>query len=149
MGGGGLNPPPMGKFHNKSVPDLSMMNNNNSVGLTPSSSSGVGGGLSSISRSSSNYLDPGNLMMAGGEHRRHSTSGLPGYNPALGHTNYVPNYGHNNYSQRPEDILNSYENVEKNELVTRSKRMAIYAEDMFDFTRGQGRVKSLFGHRNV
>ena len=143
--GGGLNPPPMGKFHNKSVPDLSMMNNNNSVGLTPSSSSGVGGGLSSISRSSSNYLDPGNLMMAGGEHRRHSTSGLPGYNPALGHTNYVPNYGHNNYSQRPEDILNSYENVEKNELVTRSKRMAIYAEDMFDFTRGQGRVKSLFG----
>ena len=98
MGGGGLNPPPMGKFHNKSVPDLSMMNNNNSVGLTPSSSSGVGGGLSSISRSSSNYLDPGNLMMAGGEHRRHSTSGLPGYNPALGHTNYVPNYGHNNYS---------------------------------------------------
>ena len=87
-------------------------------------------------------------MMAGGEHWRHSTSGLPGYNPALGH-NYVPNYGHNNYSQRPEDILNSYENVEKNELVTRSKRMAIYAEDMFDFTRGQGRVKSLFSHKTV
>ena len=129
--GVGLSPPPMGKFINKSVPDLSMVNNNsaNSLGLTPSSS--TAGGISSISRSSSNYLDPGNLMMAG-ETRRHSTSGVPGYN--VGHSPY--------YSQRPEDILNSYENVEKNEIVIRAKKMAIQADDMFDFTRGQGRVKT-------
>ena len=136
QGGVGLNaPPPMGKFCNKSVPDLSMVNNNSAVaaeppmGLTPSSV--PGGGHSSISRSSSNYLDPGSLMISG-EPRRHSTSGVPGY--TLGHSPY--------YSQRPEDILNSYENVEKNEIVTRAKKMAIQADDMFDFTRGQGRVKT-------
>ena len=139
-------PPNMGKFHNKSVPNLSNslindnhspsgitnhnpsgLTNHNPSGLTPSPSTGAG-----LSRRSSNYLGPDNMMML--EPRRHSTAGVPGYN--LGHASSPY------YAQRPEDILNSYPDVENNDMVKRAKKMTQQANDMFAFTRGQGRVKT-------
>ena len=68
------------------------------------------------------------------EPRRHSTSGIPGYNLEHAQNSY--------YMQRPEDILNSYPGMEKNEIVVRAKKMAQQADDMFAFTRGQGKVKT-------
>lgn len=66
------------------------------------------------------------------EYRRHSTSSL------------VPGQYNSSKSMRhcPEDVLQSYKNVENNEMVKRAKKMAQQADDMFDFTRGQGKVKS-------
>jgi hypothetical protein len=147
----------MGKFHNKSVPNLSssmvnVNNPNNMVGTLPPPQQQQQQALtpqagSTISRSrTSNYLDPGNIIH---EPRRHSTSGVPGYNhsgmnnPQQQHQLQQQHGGPTNYyNQRPEDILNSYKDVEKNEMVKKGKKMAIQADDMFDFTRGQGKVKT-------
>ena len=131
---GGQNPNGMGKFHNKSVPNLSnslINDNHNPSGLTPSPSTGAG-----LSRRSSNYLGPGGAQdsMLMSEPRRHSTAGVPGYNLGHGTSPY--------YSQRPEDILNSYPDTENNDMVKRAKKMAQQANDMFAFTRGQGKVKT-------
>lgn len=111
----------MGKFHNKSVPNLSSSLNDQQQ---QSSATDL-----ISSRASNNYLGPSELMT---EPRRHSTSGVPGYN--LEHAPY--------YMQRPEDILNSYPDTENNDMVKRAKKMAVQADDMFAFTRGQGRVKT-------
>ena len=140
-------PPPQaqmqsnGKFnqqHNKSVPNLS-------ASLADTTSSQLPPVPPPLGRSSSNYLDPGNLMMA--EPRRHSTSGVPGYSSSAagGYNGY---YGHNGSSihtnghSRPLDILNSYPDTENNEMVRRAKKMAQQADDMFAFTRGHGKVKT-------
>lgn len=124
--------PGIGKFagHNKSVPNLSNSLENNS-GATARSNSTVG-----LSRRSSNYLGPTDNNGIGPmvqEPRRHSTSGVPGYN--LEHASPY-------YMQRPDEILNSYPDMENNEIVRRAKKMAQFADDMFAFTRGQGKVKT-------
>ena len=121
-----------GKFnHNKSVPNLS-------ASLATDTSSQLPPVPPPLGRSSSNYLDPGNLMMAE-QARRHSTSGVPGYSSG-GYNGF--HYGHGPNHSRPLDILNSYPDTENNEMVKRAKKMAQQADDMFAFTRGQGKVKT-------
>ena len=126
---------PNGKFnqqHNKSVPNLS-------ASLADTTSSQLPPVPPPLGRSSSNYLDPGNLMMAE-QARRHSTSGVPGYSG--GYNGYYGSHGHANGHSRPLDILNSYPDTENNEMVKRAKKMAQQADDMFAFTRGHGKVKT-------
>ena len=148
----------VGKFHNKSVPNLSS-SLSSGPGGGPGGPGGQGPGpggppprqpavqtsntsaLAGISRvPSSNYLGPVDSMMnpANGhvEPRRHSTSGVPGYG------NHLSSYYHGYPQQRPQDVLNSYPDAENNDIVQRAKRMAQQADDMFAFTRGQGRVKT-------
>lgn len=43
---------------------------------------------------------------------------------------------------RPEDVLESYNDVDNNEIVKRAKKMAVQANDMLDFTRGRGTVRT-------
>ena len=66
--------------------------------------------------------------------RRHSTSGVMSgqYNSVTAESSGC----------RPEDVLNSFKDVENNEIVRRSKKMAGQANDMLDFTHGRGRVKT-------
>ena len=42
----------------------------------------------------------------------------------------------------PEVALNSYKDVDNNEIIKRAKRMASHAVDIFEFTRGFGKVKT-------
>ena len=135
----------VGKFHNKSVPNLSSsLNENTSSGPPPGqqgpgpvpqlsnpSTSSTSAGISRVP--SSNYLGPADSMM--NEPRRHSTSGVPGYGN-------LHSYYHGYPQQRPQDVLNSYPDVANNDIIQRAKRMAQQADDMFAFTRGQGRVKT-------
>ncbi|CAB4060708.1 unnamed protein product [Lepeophtheirus salmonis] len=52
-------------------------------------------------------------------------------------THYYPSaYRH------PEEFLNSFKDVEKNEIINRSKKMASITKCMFNFTRGEGKVKT-------
>ena len=43
---------------------------------------------------------------------------------------------------RPEDMLDAYNDVDNNEIVKRAKKMATQANDMFEFTRGRGKVRT-------
>jgi hypothetical protein len=45
-------------------------------------------------------------------------------------------------SRRPEDLLNAFKDVDNNDIIKRAKKMAVQANDMYDFTRGQGKVKT-------
>ena len=60
------------------------------------------------------------------EPRRHSTSCLP----------LQP------YPRSPEEALDSYKDVENNEIVKRAKKMASHALEIFNFTRGYGKVRT-------
>ena len=81
-----------------------------------------------------------------GEPRRHSTSGVvphagnnglqdPGVEPQQ-QQRPLHIFPHNSSSRRPEDVLNSLKDVEKNEIVKRSKKMAAQSVDLFDFIQG-------------
>ena len=51
-------------------------------------------------------------------------------------SSYMNHHGHRpRYS--PEEILNSYRDVENNEIVKRAKKMVWQANDMYDFLRGR------------
>ena len=45
-------------------------------------------------------------------------------------------------SRRPEDLLNEFKDVDNNDIIKRAKKMALQANDMYDFIRGQGKVKT-------
>ncbi len=159
---GGPQQPPqgMGKlFHNKSVPNLSSscVTSTANMNTGPNPLNTLGQPQSAVNSTSiNNFLDP-NMGLGGPgpgpgglnpnsmamEPRRHSTSGVPGYMmPPSG--NYLGGYppGYYGGGNRPVDILNSYKDVDNNEIIKRAKKMAVQAEDMFHFTRGQGKVKT-------
>lgn len=79
-------------------------------------------------------MDPNKLTPAFPEYRRHSSPNVVRGQCAM------PPYGKT--SLRPEDIFDSYKNVENNEMIKRAKKMALQANDMYDFTRGYGKVKT-------
>ena len=80
-------------------------------------------------------------LMNGIDHsRRHSTSGV--VNDGRD-GQYHPYAGRRNSSFiRPEEILDTYTDVENNEIISRAKKMAVQSEDMQNFTRGYGKVKT-------
>ena len=123
-----LNSNTMGKFH-KSVPDLTCLQSNQRPLV------------SEMMEPRGQYLDP---KMAVGEingmnePRRHSTSGI--MHPDGPHGGVYP--FSNKYPRSPEEILDSYKDVENNEILKRAKKMAGYAEAMLNFTRGYGKVKT-------
>ena len=104
----------VGKFHNKSVPNLSSSLNDD----TSSGPGGPGGGPvgprpaqqnsnppAGISRvPSSNYLGPADSMMNSVEPRRHSTSGVPGYGN-------LHSYYHGYPQQRPQVCCGTFKTV--------------------------------------
>ena len=126
---------PLGKF-NKSVPNLSSN--------APTASRG-GGGDGGDNR----FLDPTKIPTQHQHqqhqqqqhdpypfdpYRRHSTSsvmpGQPGQYPQQQQQQPM-------HSGRPEDVLDSFKDVENNEIVNRAKKMTGHANDMVDFTRGR------------
>ena len=102
----------VGKFHNKSVPNLSSSLNENTSsgppgqqpgvlpvppGLSNPSTSSTSAGISRVP--SSNYLGPAEGSgMHMNEPRRHSTSGVPGYG------NLMHSYYHGYPQQRPQVV---------------------------------------------
>ncbi|XP_040563269.1 alpha-catulin [Lepeophtheirus salmonis] len=112
-------------------------------------------------------MSPGNAFLAVPkediESRRHSSPGLVQHPPQ--HTPYSmmgphpPPIHHQSQQQQqqqqppsthyypsayrhPEEFLNSFKDVEKNEIINRSKKMASITKCMFNFTRGEGKVKT-------
>ena len=97
-----------------------------------------------------NFLDPrmipfqqnsqydNHLMNGIDPSRRHSTSGV------MGGGNQYHQYPARRGSSfiRPEEILNSYSDVENNEIIKLAKKMAAQSDDMMNFTRGFGKVKT-------
>ena len=160
---GGYQGNTMGKFH-KSVPDL------NSVLHGGGGVQGVHGnpnmvppirGAPAPSPGHGAYLDPNkdprvmegphahHPMTNGVDMRRHSTSGIPPHNPwGYGGQGHYGGGGVHDYPNPmpprsdPERILASYSEVENNEIIKRAKRMASHAVDIFEFTRGYGKVKT-------
>ena len=119
----------LGKLHN-SVPNLSAVSEDYLIPQVAQSGQ---------------FLDPHHHVI---EPRRHSTSGVvseqcpPRYAEmdAFGTstpTGVLGSYGgafHNGEFVSPEDLLNSFRNVENNEIINRAKKMVRQAGDMFDFT---------------
>ena len=158
----------MGKFHRSSAPDLGSLQqshhlhhqvgNGGEVGRPTTRPDILGPGpplgppQHQQQTGMGNFLDPrrisfqqehnspyDNQMMNGMDHsRRHSTSGV------LGGGNQYHHYPARRGSSfiRPEEILNSYTDVENNEIIKRAKKMAAQSEDMMSFTRGFGKVKT-------
>ena len=143
------------KFLHKSVPDLTGFSGSCSGINNAGGEGGVGGvGGPFLSHQDAMVGDP--RLLNGDLLRRHSTSGLPGQQQQLQQQQQhqqqqqqflsVPHHANSSMSsclsRRPEDLLNQYKDVENNEIIKRAKKMAIQANDMYDFTRGQGKVKT-------
>ena len=157
----------MGKFHRSSAPDLSTLQhqqhhhqigNGGDVDGPTSRPDILGPGpplgppQHQQQSGMGNYLDPrmafaqqthnspyDHHLMNGMDHsRRHSTSGV------VGGGNQYHNYSGRRSSSfiRPEEILNTYTDVENNEIIKRAKKMAGQSDDMLNFTRGYGKVKT-------
>lgn len=158
----------MGKFHRGSAPDISsfqqqqqhhhhhQVGNGGDVGRPTSRPDILGPGPPlgqpqlQQQGGMGNFLDPRmafsqhnapydhHLMNGMDPSRRHSTSGVVG--------------GGNQYHQypvrrsssfiRPDEILDTYTDVENNEIIKRAKKMAVQSDDMMNFTRGYGKVKT-------
>ncbi len=118
----------LGKLH-KSVPNLSITREEDQ--FLPSDMGDRGGG-------GDGFLDPHQLMM---EPRRHSTSSvMPGQYPAkgtsMGMIGMMPGGAfHSGEFVSPEELLNSFKDVDNNEIINRAKKMVGQARDMLDFTR--------------
>ena len=155
----------MGKFHRSSAPDLSSLQqrvNGGDVGGHPTSRPdilGPGPPLGQPSPGMGNFLDPrmaynhhqqqqrGNdeyshhLMNGMDPARRHSTSGVVGGSNHPFH--HYPARRSTSSFLRPEEMLDSYTEVENNEIIKRAKKMVVQSEDMLNFTRGyNGKVKT-------
>ena len=133
------------KFLHKSVPDLTGFSESCSATPGPSEPSNVGPFLS---HPDAMVGDP--RLLNGDLLRRHSTSGLPGHQLHQQHQqHFMPPFHHTNssmvnscMSRRPEDLLNEFKDVDNNDIIKRAKKMAMQANDMYDFLRGQGKVKT-------
>ncbi len=125
----------IGKLH-KSVPNLSITREEDQF-LPPDMEDRRGGG-----GGSSGFLDPQQLMM---EPRRHSTSSvMPGQYPpkaaGMGMMGMMPTADcegafRSGEFVSPEELLNSFKDVDNNEIINRAKKMVGQAKDMLDFTR--------------
>ena len=158
----------MGKFHRSSAPDLGSLQQQHhlhhqagdggEVGRPTSRPDILGPGppLGPTQHQQQggmgNFLDPRMInfsqqqgspydhqLMNGMDHsRRHSTSGVLG-----GGNQYHHQLARRGSSFiRPEEILSSYTDVENNEIIKLAKKMAAQSEDMMNFTRGFGKVKT-------
>ena len=156
----------MGKFHRGSAPDISSLQqqhlhhhqvgNGGDVGRPTSRPDILGPGpplgppQHQQQGGMGNYLDPRmafsqhnapydhHLMNGMDPSRRHSTSDV------VGGCNQYHRYPVRRSSSfiRPEEILDTYTDVENNEIIKRAKKMAVQSEDMTNFTRGYGKVKT-------
>ncbi|XP_059095534.1 alpha-catulin-like isoform X1 [Tigriopus californicus] len=104
---------------------------NPNLGQRPaSSSSQFFGGVSSMS---------GGAGFKGESERRQCLSSFNNFDP----TGHEPPLGpYDNHINHPQDLLNTYKDVENNEIVKRAKKMASQSDEMYDFTIGFGRVKT-------